>query len=607
MPDQSKETVIVIHGTYAAPAHSSINWYEPEGSFCQKLDEALRRQGTLAQKPQDSIAATWKHNPNPKLCEELNSRFANSENQSDGDYDWFAFMNDEENDSPAIDAPSVVRPWKQGDRLSFFWDGMNNWKSRQDAADLLRRHLIQLHKEGWRCHIVAHSHGGNVVLDAFKYEKDKIPEWFAGHIVLLGTPVIESVQSKIFELPVSFMRSILSFIFSVQMLRILYMVPLFVLIGYPVLKSDVLLNIISDWRWIAVICVLLYFVVFSALLFRDLNKISRSSDLFWTDPEPRRTSFLIISSPNDEALRLLKGVNRLYWKHVQYIRQRDSISSFGKSLICYMIQFWNALKSSIEGFRQNAGTIQTAPFFLLLALFSATVGMFYFNIGQNWTEKWFVYASVSAGLILLILALLFRLEFSRLYFLIWNATVITFNAFRILVSQFAQRTIGDNITRWAYIQLLGISGSPISASEVRVTSNPNSLDWCLYEHKKLDDLVERTALNERIESVKETVASLNEILAKGEWSSNSVVKALKNLNLPTLVHTYYYQSDNCIELIAEWLTRTNDDAEKKWKEYYPDESIDTYPTLSQDEREGWEDRVEAYRDPVRKRQINEEF
>jgi hypothetical protein len=82
--DQNKETVIVVHGTFAAPVNGSIAWYEPNGgSFCHKLDEALRRQGAKAKKPQDSIAATWKHDPDPKLCEELNRRFANSAIQSD--------------------------------------------------------------------------------------------------------------------------------------------------------------------------------------------------------------------------------------------------------------------------------------------------------------------------------------------------------------------------------------------------------------------------------------------------------------------------------------------------------------------------------------------
>jgi hypothetical protein len=122
----------------------------------------------------------------------------------------------------------------------------------------------------------------------------------------------------------------------------------------------------------------------------------------------------------------------------------------------------------------------------------------------------------------------------------------------------------------------------------------------LYEHKKLDDLVTATALQKRGESVKEMVASLNETLASGEWSSNAVVQALKRLNQPSLVHTYYYQSDECIEQIAGWLARTNYGAEKKWREYYPEEQrLDYELTLSSDDRLGWEDFAKAYRDPLR--------
>jgi hypothetical protein len=240
MPDiQNKETVFVVHGTFAAPNYNSLpEWYEPEGSFCRELDKALKRRGEQAQKPQGSVAATWRHDPNPAFCEKLNKAFADPTIQADDDDNWLAFLSDEEKDSRSTHTasdhqkPPSVRPWKAGDRLSFFWDGRNNWKSRKDAADLLRGHLQQLHRDGWRCHIVAHSHGGNVVLDALTSgtgKLDEMPEWFDGHIVLLGTPVIESTPSNDYDLP----PPPLTVRIARSLVKILYVIPWFILSAIP--------------------------------------------------------------------------------------------------------------------------------------------------------------------------------------------------------------------------------------------------------------------------------------------------------------------------------------------------------------------------------------
>ena len=48
----------------------------------------------------------------------------------------------------------------------FSWSGENSWFARTRAADALADYVTKLRKEGWCCHIVAHSHGGNVVAEA---------------------------------------------------------------------------------------------------------------------------------------------------------------------------------------------------------------------------------------------------------------------------------------------------------------------------------------------------------------------------------------------------------------------------------------------------------
>src|SRR5262245_25366884 len=55
MSDAQKETVILVHGTWAAPIADSVKWYQPGGdaatakqAFVAKLDAALEKRGSAA-------------------------------------------------------------------------------------------------------------------------------------------------------------------------------------------------------------------------------------------------------------------------------------------------------------------------------------------------------------------------------------------------------------------------------------------------------------------------------------------------------------------------------------------------------------------------------
>src|SRR5947207_7948101 len=99
-----KETVIIVHGTFAAPDPAKRRWYQPiddrpgDEQFVTKLDAALRSRG--------SPARCWAH------CTESNSIFA--------------------------------------------WSGENSWIARTAAASALADYVTKLRNKGWRCHILAH-------------------------------------------------------------------------------------------------------------------------------------------------------------------------------------------------------------------------------------------------------------------------------------------------------------------------------------------------------------------------------------------------------------------------------------------------------------------
>jgi hypothetical protein len=126
-PTATKETVIVVHGTFAkSGAEVDPCWWERGGKFCRQLDCMLEEYG--------SVARCWAH---------------------DGE--------------------------------CFSWSGENSWTARAKAASELRAYIYRLIKQGWTCHVVAHSHGGTVLLEALR---DMWGERGVGWLCTLGTPYL---------------------------------------------------------------------------------------------------------------------------------------------------------------------------------------------------------------------------------------------------------------------------------------------------------------------------------------------------------------------------------------------------------------------------------
>jgi hypothetical protein len=137
-----KETIVIVHGTWAAPERGQTHWYQiPDpavatDTFATKLNRALARRG--------SHARCWGH-------------------ISDGDG-------------------------------IFSWSGENSWIDRTQAARKLSEYVDHLGNKGWICHIIAHSHGGNVVAEAIPALMRSDAEFkHIGRIVTLGTPFIDAL------------------------------------------------------------------------------------------------------------------------------------------------------------------------------------------------------------------------------------------------------------------------------------------------------------------------------------------------------------------------------------------------------------------------------
>ena len=116
--------VLVIHGTFNAPSAGGRKWYQPagpSGNFCSRLQERLTR---LMPEMQDAV--------------------------------WRTFDAD----------------------TSFRWSGANDHRERLRAAYRLYETFRQIISKDphARIHVVAHSHGGNVLLRAVEILLDPSPE-----------------------------------------------------------------------------------------------------------------------------------------------------------------------------------------------------------------------------------------------------------------------------------------------------------------------------------------------------------------------------------------------------------------------------------------------
>ncbi|SRR6266516_2081962 len=129
-PSPTKETVIVVHGTFSNPGAEGVaSWWERGGKFCDQLDRTFEAYG--------STARCWAHRAE---C--------------------------------------------------FSWSGENSWAARAKAASGLRAYIDRLIEQGWTCHVVAHSHGGTVPLEALRDMQGWPAPPGLGWLCTLGTPYL---------------------------------------------------------------------------------------------------------------------------------------------------------------------------------------------------------------------------------------------------------------------------------------------------------------------------------------------------------------------------------------------------------------------------------
>jgi hypothetical protein len=266
MSDPAKETVIIVHGTWAAPKPDKAQWYQPidgggaaEG-FVSKLNAALEERGSPAQ--------CWAHctNGNP----------------------------------------------------IFEWSGENDWIERTRAASALADCVAKLRNEGWHCHIVAHSHGGNVVVEALpQILAAPMSSGSPSKIVTLGTPFIDTraPMQKKEKWATAFYRRILGWLGTACILIASYFFLLAALttngvlaeMGTALLTTNVVVPYLAlaDAVRLCLILVGAGFFILSLIVVayrRRFARIQRSHEEGAAGIQPQ---FLAIGSVMDEAWQIL--------------------------------------------------------------------------------------------------------------------------------------------------------------------------------------------------------------------------------------------------------------------------------------------------------------
>lgn len=498
MPDtRTKETVVVVHGTFSAQAEDgNPRWYQPGQNFCRQLDAELQSAG--------SVARCWAH----------------------------------------------LQPPQE----HFYWDGANDWLSRQRAATRLRLQIRTLIADGWQVHLVGHSHGGNVIFQAITDRQGQVEAWFTGRVALLGTPLYRPSTAK-------YKRQ--------ERLRTrwwaLSLVIWPALLALSAGQVDPLAAFgfgAATERW-AMFVALVLMVAVAVLLVRALGYWQFRSPLLASWPlellpwrgSPslgrlrRSPAFLLINSDSDEAYRSLSalphGPNplRATGEHPSWTAATilGAVFSVGRRRLA--LRVGGAVESSRPGVVAATGAGAVAALLLWQPLLTRVIP------GPLPAEAislafWIVVTAVLIGACAL----------DRFLLLPGIVATETLPALWAGLMGYAVLAFDTAIRRgvWESIKSLslGLNGAPERVTDIDVRRAFSSFDAedCVY--LELPEFIVARV----VDAQKRRFGEIQEILyRKGTaWSPAGLREALEGANFP-LVHTAYYQEPNCVRKVAAWI------------------------------------------------------
>lgn len=507
-----KETVIVVHGTWAAPGPGISRWYQPAdgdspaGIFVTKLDDALNKRG--------SAARCWAH------C--------------------------------------------AGGFPIFHWSGENDWVARTTAVSALRDYVNGLQKQGWRCHIVAHSRGGGVVAEAFSNQSEAIGGQ-AGKIVTLGTPFLDTMSAIAKRTERRGKNA-----------EIVSWIAIAILFSY---FTFVMLMAVSDFAggpamfpfydYVHFPSTLAYLLTLAGLVWLIVRRIrQRALTRFQVDQahsEAPAPTFLAIGSLMDEP-----------WQILHHVRSLENPLSIRSNLLIYL---FSALRASISNSSKIA-RIQGAKSYRdfgignRIALLSAHLSSVLTVIAAALLITKIYSWPRSAGLgeaaelalalaaflvcviVLLILIATFTnrlgLDFSSAYWspfrwFIQRAASIG-SIFTALASYYVPRKA------WILLQTLaiGLEGYRYALPDVEQT--PSYFATGVVKYENMPAAAEQRAITRRSAWIGLHLGDVPQTFARLAVTAADITSLLRIVAADqSLVHGAYYTDDDCIARIADWI------------------------------------------------------
>lgn len=499
--EPQKETVILVHGTFAAPVDGKQQWHQPfeaggsADSFASKLNIALERYG--------SPARCWAHCTDARV-------------------------------------------------QAFFWTGNNSWLDRAEAASAISQHVASAKKDGWTCHVVAHSHGGNIVMDALPSMTSAKPQTAPASQVYMGTPFIDTATPFIRRR--ARRRSVLSVLLWLMYAVILafcaYSINRVGLQG--LFNFSTALNAI--WAVALVPALLLPPLIFWYVRIKERKRASRIEQAF-----PRT---LVMNSAFDEARQLLHHV-------IETANPLDP----KVSLFSYVFQAWRrqlasrVALSKMRGARyfSDAGWPMKLSIILLYVL---VAGLFVIPRAAHYVAPspaqmtlvhgtplaLVIFAIVLFSAVLIVLIGSFVTGGSVLSVLasparwLWVRAWVTTNLMSEIVTYFVRKKAWPVLQRLAF----GLEGYPYKLPALGTM--PANVAPHLYTYEDLpSEVVDRT-MKQRDQAVASHLPTVSAVLAKTTITSADLSAFMAEVEgNVSLVHAAYYTDDACIDRIARWI------------------------------------------------------
>jgi hypothetical protein len=515
------QTVVLVHGTWASSQDSRPKWYETRkaepDSFVSKLDGALSQDG--------SEARCWAH------CQ---------------------------------------------DEKTYSWSGENSWLARSVAAAQLRNYLRRLIESGWRCHVVAHSHGGNVLAEALAdlttREVDAL-----GQIITIGTPFLDTFTP--FQRRRAIMRRILLIPAIALYLTIIVLtgISLFVFV-YDIPRRG-LLNPDPNLTIVRIITAATFLIATTAAIKSLLSAYHRRRATKSASTVISGKT-LIYSTQHDEAYLTLRhfersfnpldpGVGMITYLRAAYVRYVTRQAEIAKQLgflpfreaprswrltltlfyflfIFFIFGLW--LIMGIPGYDRSIGMI-LRPIENVLTIITSSRPSDTFVAIFSWAFSSTIPLLVS---LLVSAAFVFGMPFFALLIAPLRYPLRLIASLRILPKEMITYSVRKRV--WDVFKdiLFGLDAYRFQPPKVLLAPDSGPLAGSRFEELPLtiiQALEERRGLG-----IVRQIPKVTELFSATRSDMTDVITLLKEIEDDvTLLHAAYYTEDVCIHRIAKWI------------------------------------------------------